>query len=245
MKGFFYFLVLIGLVSCTSAPTPESILTPTMTETLPVSPTSSPTPARLRILALGDSYTIGEGVAEELRWPVQLAARLREQGQAVRDPQIIARTGWTTDELSAAIDRSQPEGKFDLVTLLIGVNNQYRGRSADEYRVQFRALLERSVAFAGGRADRVLVLSIPDWSATPYAMSFDRARVASEIDAYNQINRQETEAAGAVYVDITPISRQAGADPELLAADGLHPSGKMYAAWVDLALPSALSAVQD
>jgi len=245
MKGFFYFLVLIVLVSCAPASAPNPIRTPTMTATPPILPTLSPTPAGLRILALGDSYTIGEGVAEEQRWPVQLAARLREQGRAVREPQIIARTGWTTDELSAAIDQARPDGTFDLVTLLIGVNNQYRGRSANEYREQFRALLGRSVGFAGGRADRVLVLSIPDWSATPYAMSFDRPRVASEIDAYNQINRQEADAAGAIYVDITPISRQAGADPELLAADGLHPSGKMYAAWVDLALPEALGALRD
>ncbi|WP_282298557.1 GDSL-type esterase/lipase family protein, partial [Stenotrophomonas sp. PS02289] len=123
----------------------------------------------LRYLALGDSYTIGEGVAEQGRWPVQLSAALRAAGVDIADPQIIATTGWTTDELDAGIDAAAPQGPFDLVTLLIGVNNQYRGRSVDEYRTQFSALLQRALGFAGQRAQRVLVLAIPDWGVTPFA----------------------------------------------------------------------------
>lgn len=246
MKATFSILFLIGLtlslLSCAIPPVvkPQSL---SMIDTPIITPTQSPTPAELRILALGDSYTIGEGVAEADRWPVQLVARLREQGLAVAEPQIIARSGWTTDELNTAIGQTHPQGTFDLVTLLIGVNNQYRGRSVDDYRQQFRDLLDRAVMFAGGRPERVMVLSIPDWSATPYAQSFDRPRVAREIEAYNQINREETATAGAIYLDITPISRQASRDASLLAEDGLHPSGRMYAAWVDLALPAAAKAL--
>ncbi len=208
-----------------------------MTETPPSIPVQISPPAAQRILALGDSYTIGEGVAAEDRWPVQLAVRLREQGLAVAEPQIIARTGWTTDELDRAIDQAQPAGPFDLVTLLIGVNNQYRGRSQEEYRAQFRDLFNRAAELAGGNPRRVLVLSIPDWGVTPFAMGRDSARIAAEIDAYNQINREETLSGGGEYVDITDISRQAVTEDGLLAADGLHPSGKMYAAWVERALP--------
>lgn len=190
-------------------------------------------------LALGDSYTIGESVAEAERWPVQLAARLRAAGLAVADPQIIARTGWTTGELAARIAQENITGPFDLVSLLIGVNNQYRGLSLGEYRQAFVGLLETAVALAGGEAGRVLVLSIPDWGVTPFAakMGRDPGQVAAEIDAFNAVNRAESAKRGVAYVDVTPISRQAATDPALLADDGLHPSGKMYAAWVELALP--------
>jgi len=198
----------------------------------------------LRYLALGDSYTIGESVGADARWPVQLAARLRQQGMAIGEPQIIARTGWTTDELLAAIDQAAPMGPFDLVSLLIGVNNQYRGRDSGEYRAEFRALLRRAIALAGGRAARVLVLSIPDWGVTPFAAGRDRGRIAAEIDAFNAINRAEAERAGARYVDITPESRAAAAHPELIAGDGLHPSGTMYAEWVELALPQVVAALE-
>ena len=177
-----------------------------------------------RYLALGDSYTIGESVPATDRFPVQLA---RELGSG--EPQIIAKTGWTTDELDAAIDAADPKGPFDLVTLLIGVNNQYRGRPADEYRSQFVALLQRAIGFAGGDAGRVIVVSIPDWGVTPFAEGRDRAKIAREIDQFNAINREEALRAGAKYVDITPISRRD--DPSLVAGDGLHPSGKQYGEW--------------
>lgn len=197
----------------------------------------------MRFLALGDSYTIGEGVLDSERWPVQLAARLREKGIAMEPPAIVARTGWTTDELMAGIDGAPPEGTFELVSLLIGVNNQYRGRDLEEYGGQFVALLERAVALARGEASRVLVLSIPDWGVTPFAAGHDAAAIAAAIDAFNAINREETERAGARYVDVTPISRAAAGDPALLADDGLHPSGRMYAAWAALALPAACEAL--
>jgi len=199
----------------------------------------------MQFLALGDSYTIGESVAPEERWPVQLATLLRAEGLDVGDPTLIATTGWTTDELSAAIDRANPQGAFDLVSLLIGVNNQYRGRGQDEYREQFAVLLQRAIGFAGGNPARVLVLSIPDWGVTPFAARLERdpAAVAADIDAFNAINRAETERPGAHYVDVTPFSREAAHDPSLLADDGLHPSGRMYAEWARLALPAAREAL--
>ena len=193
----------------------------------------------IRFLALGDSYTIGESVAPADRWPNGLARALR-----IPEPQIIAKTGWTTDELSAAIDAADPKGPFDLVTLLIGVNNQYRGRSADEYRQQFDALLKRAIGFAGGISRRVVVVSIPDWGVTPYAAGRDRAAIASEIERFNTIGRQETARAGARWVDITPISRRAASEPALIAADGLHPSAAMYGEWVKLIAPVAAEALR-
>jgi lysophospholipase L1-like esterase len=196
-----------------------------------------------RFLALGDSYTIGEGVAEAERWPVRLAAMLRERGVAVADPWIVARTGWTTDELSAAIDEADPRGPFALVTLLIGVNDQYRGREVEAYRPAFAGLLRRAVGFAGGDAGRVVVLSIPDWGVTPYAEGRDRAVVAAEIDRFNAAAREEAARAGARWVDVTGQSREAGAGAGWLVDDGLHPSGRAYEIWARLALAEALAAV--
>ncbi len=194
---------------------------------------------RKRILALGDSYTIGESVSPLERWPVQLSALLRAQGLAVDEPQIIATTGWTTDELSAGIDRAAPRGPFDLVSLLIGVNNQYRGRALAEYQTQFQELLERAIQLAGGQPRRVMVLSIPDWGVTPFADGSDREAIGRAIDQFNAVNAEAARQAGAQYVDVTPISRQAAANLALIAGDGLHPSGEMYAQWARLALPAA------
>jgi lysophospholipase L1-like esterase len=194
-------------------------------------------------LALGDSYTIGESVAASERWPVQLARLLREQQIAMDDPTIIARTGWTTAELSVGIDRAKPQGVYDLVSLLIGVNNQYRGRSEEEYRQEFVTLLQRAIGFADQRPGRVIVLSIPDWGVTPFAGGRDRAAIGAAIDRFNAINREETERAGAQYADVTPISREAVNDPALIARDGLHPSGKMYAEWARLAMPVVCKAL--
>ncbi|HKZ68873.1 MAG TPA: SGNH/GDSL hydrolase family protein, partial [Anaerolineales bacterium] len=194
-------------------------------------------------LALGDSYTIGESVSPAECWPAQLAALLRAQGFKIEESLIIATTGWTTDELSAGIDNADPQGVYDLVSLLIGVNNQYRGRSADEYRDQFAALLHRAISFAGGTPSRVLVLSIPDWGVTPFAAGRDRDAIAAAIDSFNAINYEEAERAGAHYIDVTPISRQAADDPLLIADDGLHPSAAMYAEWARLALPKACEAL--
>ena len=193
----------------------------------------------MRYLALGDSYTIGESVAPSERWPLQLAALLRQEGLALDEPQIVATTGWTTDELWAGIDRAAPRGPFDLVSLLIGVNDQYRRREASEYAAQFAVLLARAVEFAAGQPGRVLVLSIPDWSVTPFAHGRNPAGIMRAIDQFNALNRAAAQRASVRYVDVTPSSRQAAVDPALIAADGLHPSGKMYAEWARLALPAA------
>jgi lysophospholipase L1-like esterase len=201
-------------------------------------------PGTQRFLALGDSYTIGESVSPPERWPVQLVAALRARGIDLADPTILARTGWTTDELSAALESARLKGPYALVSLLIGVNNQYRGRDVAEYRVQFAALLDRAVELAGGRRVRVLVLSIPDWGGTPHGVG-RRAEVAAAIDRFNAVNREETLRVGARYVEITEGSRRAGEDPGLLARDGLHPSGKMYAQWAEAALPFAAAALAE
>jgi lysophospholipase L1-like esterase len=207
---------------------------------------AAPKPAAQRYLALGDSYTIGESVAEAERWPVRLAALLREKGIAVGAPEIVATTGWTVRELGHGIDQAAPRGPYDLVTLLIGVNDQYRRGDPDIYRTDFAAMLERAIGFAGGRAGRVVVLSIPDWGVTPFAARSgrDRETIGAEIDRFNQINREEAAKAGARYVDVTPESRRAAADPALIAPDGLHPSGAMYADWARLAVAAAQAALR-
>lgn len=207
---------------------------------------SEPTAGRpLRYLALGDSYTIGEGAAPPDRWPVQLAGLLRQRSIAVGEPQIIARTGWTVDELDAGIDAAGPRGPFDLVTLLIGVNDQYRGADPEAYRPGFARMLARAVAFAGGDARRVVVVSIPDWGVTPFARRGGRGpeRISAEIDRLNEVNRQEARKAGVRFVDVTPASRRALSEPSLLAPDGLHYSGPMYLEWARLALPVAADAI--
>lgn len=195
--------------------------------------------AELRYLALGDSYTIGEGVPEAGRWPAQLALALRAQGHALGEPRYVARTGWTTDELASAMDAEDFAPPYDLVSLLVGVNNQYRGRDAGEYRREFAALLERAIGLAGGRSGRVLVLSIPDWGVTPFAAGSDRdpAQVARELDAYNAVALAECRRLDVAFVDITPLSR--GAARAELAADGLHPSAAQYTRWARLAEPVA------
>ena len=204
----------------------------------------------VRYLALGDSYTIGESVDESERWSLQLASMIQTSPQIAKqfggtegggmEVTIIARTGWTTDELWDGIQAQEINPPYDLVSLLIGVNNQYRGLDIEEYRKSFVFLLNKSIEYVGGDADRVIVLSIPDWGVTPFAGDRDSKKIADEINQYNAVNRAETEKAGAHYIDITPISREAVNDPALIASDGLHPSAKMYAEWARLALPVAL-----
>jgi lysophospholipase L1-like esterase len=208
--------------------------------------TAKPMDAPPTYLALGDSYTVGEGVPAEGRWTHQLADALRAEGIALAEPRTIAATGWTTDELDAAIDDASPPSDHALVSLLIGVNNQYRGRGVDEYATQFGALLERAIGFAGGRADRVLVLSIPDWGATRFGRNSGRdlARVSSEIDAFNAAADAICARRGVAFVDITPIGRAREIDAALLADDGLHPSAAMYALWAERALPVARKLLQ-
>ena len=206
---------------------------------------ASATTRTFRFLALGDSYTIGEAVSADERWPVLLATRLRQSGIDVDDPLIVAQTGWTTDELDAGIDAAKPRDTFDLVTLLIGVNNQYRGRSVDEYGLQFGGLLRRAIEFAGSRASRVIVVSIPDWGPTPFARESGRdpARIGVEIDAFNTVAEEAADRAGVQFVDITPGSKRAANDETLIASDGLHPSRAMYEEWAEALFPVAFRAL--
>lgn len=204
--------------SCTKSAAPEILMTP-------------PPIKKYHYLALGDSYTIGEMVPPNDNFPAQTAALL-SSGTSIRvePPRIIARTGWTTDELEAGIvaaNTADPlRASYDFVTLLIGVNNQYRGRPVSSYEPAFEELLRKAIRFAGDRPARVAVLSIPDWGVTPFANGRDRAQIAREIDAYNEANRRISAALGVHYINITPWTRQAATDPTLLASDGLHPSGK-------------------
>ncbi|SNS68020.1 Lysophospholipase L1 [Belliella buryatensis] len=191
---------------------------------------------KMTYLALGDSYTIGEGVEAKDRYPHQAVEMLEESGIAFSEPKIIATTGWTTDELKKGIQAADVNGKtFDLVTLLIGVNNQYRGRPVDNYRSEFRQLLEDAIAFAKGDKSHVVVLSIPDWGVTPFAVNrgSDQEKVAREIDQYNQAKKEITEEMGVTYIDITEHYRINGMKPESVVSDQLHPSGLIYQYWAE------------
>jgi lysophospholipase L1-like esterase len=204
-------------------------------------PDADSPPARL--LALGDSYTIGEAVKPDERWPVRLAELLNARGVDVAAPTIVARTGWTSDELSAGIAAAGLSGTYDLVTLLVGVNDQYRGRALDAFRRNFSIVLERALALAARRSERVIVLSIPDWGVTPFGHDRDRARIAAEIDRFNAVVAEEARHAGTRCVDVTAVSRRAATEPNLVAGDGLHPSGAMYAEWARVVLPAAAAAL--
>lgn len=203
---------------------------------------SWPATKALRFLALGDSYTVGEGVEAAQTWPFRVARHLRAGRGDVTDPVIVAQTGWTTDELDAAITERahRLEVPYALVTLLVGVNDQYRGRPVEAFGPPFHHLLRRAIGFAGGDARRVVAVSIPDWGVTPFAADRDRAAVAAAIDAFNAAAQTEAVRAGARWVDITPLSRR---QPHLVAADGLHPSGEAYAGWADCIVPEARAAL--
>ena len=188
-------------------------------------------PTEHTYLALGDSYTIGESVAATERWPVQLVSALRANGRVFSDPLVIAKTGWRTDDLKAAIDKAQLKHDFDLVSLSIGVNNQYQGKSADQYAVEFEDLLLTAIALAKGVKGSVLVVSIPDYGYTPFGQR-KQAEITQALDQFNAINARITKKHGVMYFNITDISRLGLAQADLVAADGLHPSGKMYALWV-------------
>ncbi|RYY20758.1 MAG: SGNH/GDSL hydrolase family protein [Cytophagaceae bacterium] len=196
-----------------------------------------PASAAISYLALGDSYTIGEGAAAADRWPVQLAALARAQGLPLAAPTIIARTGWTTAELQDAIRASGNHQTYGLVSLLIGVNNQYRGQSVALYRAELRALLATATAFAGGQARHVVVLAIPDWGQTPFAEGRDRAQIAAEIDQFNQVAHEECQHADVAFVAITPRTRAAAGGENQFTADGLHYTGHHMRGWAAQALP--------
>jgi lysophospholipase L1-like esterase len=198
----------------------------------------------LTFLALGDSYTIGEAIPTEESWPWQLVHLLRRQGATIADPTILATTGWTSGQLLSRLDRvTFLRAEYDLVSLLIGVNNQYRGGDPERFRRELVTLLNRAVALAGNDPQRVLVLSIPDYSITPFAATRDPAAIAANLVQFNEIVRHEAGTAGTRYINITPLSLQAAGRPDLLATDGLHPSGAMYALWADAVLPAACAAL--
>ncbi|GAB2825964.1 SGNH/GDSL hydrolase family protein [Ferruginibacter profundus] len=191
-------------------------------------------------LALGDSYTIGELVLPEENFPNQTVALLNQTPSAVTNPhggcsyaapEIIATTGWTTDELNAAIDAANLAATYDIVSLLIGVNNQYRGRQVANFAIEFESLLKRAIYFANNFSSHVFVLSIPDWGVTPFAEGTDRKKIAGEIDAYNSVCKSVAEKWHAHYIDITTAQRNDGNKEEFLAADKLHPSGREYKKW--------------
>ena len=197
--------------------------------------TSFMTEKKYTMLCLGDSYTIGEAVEESEGFPMQTIQLLKKEKIDFEKPIIIAKTGWTTDELASAIRERNLRHKYDVVTLLIGVNNQYRGRDLENYRHEFRELLTTAIAYANGKPAHVFVLSIPDWGVTPFGHKDKRGekKIAEEIDLFNAINKEETLQAKAHYIDIAPGSCEAKTNPALIAGDGLHPSGKMYGDWAE------------
>jgi lysophospholipase L1-like esterase len=198
----------------------------------------------LTFLALGDSYTIGESVPIYENFPYQTVQLLRKSGISVHAPEIVAKTGWTTDELMAGIDRTIFEKSYDIVTLLIGVNNQYRGKDPSTYEKEFEQLLNKAIAFAGGNKQHVFVLSIPDWGATPFAASRDRIKIGKEIDLFNSINKKSTDAAGIAYISITEGSKEATSNASLVAKDGLHPSGLEYGRWAKKLADAILQSIR-
>jgi lysophospholipase L1-like esterase len=186
---------------------------------------------KVKFLALGDSYTIGESVSAQERWPVQLAEALRRKGIDCFDPTIIATTGWRTDDLKHAIESANLKPEYTLVSLLIGVNNYYQGKSAESYAPEFEELLRTAIALADGNKANVFVVSIPDYGYTPFGKDKQPA-ISKGIDAFNAINKSITEKMGVKYINITDISRRGLTEPSLVADDGLHPSGNMYTEWV-------------
>ena len=191
----------------------------------------------VKLLALGDSYTIGESVAASSRWPVQFVDSLQKRGVDCLQPRIIATTGWRTDNLKHAISKTKfkKNEEYNLVSLLIGVNNYYQGKSAESYAPEFEELLKTAIQLAHGDKSSVFVLSIPDYGYTPFGKE-NQQKISEGIDAYNSVNKSITEKYGVKYFNITDTSRRGLSEPDLVAADGLHPSEKMYSEWVEIIL---------
>jgi lysophospholipase L1-like esterase len=219
-------LVLVGCTEPASGPAP-SLALPTPLPTAPANAVS--------YLALGDSYTIGQSVPATDRWGVQLAQVAQAEG--VQPPDIIAQTGWTTGELQQAITAANVQKTYGLVSLMIGVNNQFRGLSLDTCRTEFRQLLQTAISLAGGRPRRVFVLSIPDWGQTPVGRSYPQARISQEIDQFNAVAREECSKVTVEFVNITDLTRNTNFAPAQFAPDGLHYSGLHMSQWANRALP--------
>jgi lysophospholipase L1-like esterase len=186
---------------------------------------------KVKFLALGDSYTIGESVPINQRWPVQLVEALRKKGINCEDTRIIATTGWRTDNLKNAATIAKLKPEYNLVSLLIGVNNYYQGKSVENYAPEFEDLLNMAIQLAGGNKNHVFVVSIPDYGYTPFGKD-KQSTITKGIDSFNAMNESITKRLGVEYISITDISRRGFAEPDLVADDGLHPSGKMYSEWV-------------
>jgi lysophospholipase L1-like esterase len=226
MKTKIIGLILLGLISISC------------TNSKPESETMVPAKLNKSYLALGDSYTIGESVPTPDRFPVILIQKLKERDILFDTPNIIAKTGWTTGELTKAINDANIQRNFDLVTLLIGVNNQYRGLSIDEYQTELRTLLQIALVFASNKPENVRVISIPDWGVSPFASGSDRDKIAREIDLFNAVKKSETEALNIAFIDITEVSRTALNNEQYFASDGLHFSREMHELWVEEILKS-------
>jgi lysophospholipase L1-like esterase len=224
-------LAILFFFTCSNTSCKKKEIVSTMAVTPPV-------PGKIyHYLALGDSYTIGESVPGTDNFPSQVVSIMLNNAIAFQQARIIAKTGWTTDELELGIVAANSADSllnaYDFVSLLIGVNNQYRGRTVENYKPEFEELLKKAIRYAGGRADRVVVLSIPDWGVTPFANGRNRAQIALEIDAYNAANKEIAAQYNIYYIDITAWTREAATDNTLLAGDGLHPSGKEYKRWAE------------
>ena len=191
----------------------------------------------VRFLALGDSYTIGQNVDETERWPVQLKSTLENIGIEFEELNIIAQTGWRTDNLIDAIEKQNPDSNYNLVSLLIGVKNQFQGADFEIYKTEFEELLKIAIQLAGNNKKSVFVLSIPDYGYTPFGI-ISKETISEEIDKYNLANKEITKKYDVAYIDITSISREGIEKPEYVAEDGLHPSGEMYYEWINLILAS-------
>jgi len=256
MKYLFASLVAVSLlIACkkptvvrTEFPTPiDTIVTPPRIDSIvpPTPPPADTSTDPKYYLALGDSYTIGQSVLVEDRFPMQTVKALAALSVNFTTPEIIAQTGWTTGNLINAITTNPPKRlTYDAVSLLIGVNNQYHSLSQAQYATEFTTLLKTAIGYAGNNAKRVFVLSIPDYSVTPYASSFNNALIASQIDSFNVINLNIAKENGVHYLNITTSTREATADPSLVATDGLHPSGKEYKKWADFLAPMIMAVLQ-
>ena len=184
-------------------------------------------------LALGDSYTIGESVALQESFPYQTVQLLRKQGLLFHAPEIIAKTGWTSFELAEQLLHTRLQEQYDFVSLLIGVNNQYRQLAADDFAADFAFLLKKAIHLAGNDPERVMALSIPDWGVTPFAAKSGRSHISGDIDQFNSICESVANNHAVGFIDITSESRKAASDNSLLAGDLLHYSGKAYGVWAE------------